>query len=327
MWCDEWLLILLGAALVDFAIGDPWNWLHPVQVIGWSIQIYQTSVLKHISSAFLQRLAGGVLGLGLPVLSGAIATGFVLQMRRFHPLLGLCSAIIVLASCFAGHSLRRAAEDVLWPLGQGNLQKARETLSLYVGRDTESLPRTEILRAVLETISENTTDGVTAPLFYALVGFAISPAIGVGLPIAYKALSTLDSMVGYRSIPYVYLGWFSARFEDIATWFPCRLTVLTIALFSGRPRHVWNTCCRDAPVDPSPNAGWSECAFAATLGVQLGGMNRYKGKLKEKPLLANSIYPITPPIIYQALALTRWIFLAWLMFGAIALGFRYRLHY
>jgi adenosylcobinamide-phosphate synthase len=134
----------------------------------------------------------------------------------------------------------------------------------------------------------------------------------VGGAIAYKAASTLDSMVGYRDAPYTYIGWASARCDDVLTWLPCRLTVLTIALLSGRPGHVLRVCRRDAPQDPSPNAGWSECAYAAALGVQVGGLNLYRGLPKPKPLLGNPDHPITPAIIRRAMALTRTTFLLWL---------------
>ena len=185
-----------------------------------------------------------------------------------------------------------------------------------MGRDTENLSKAEVLRAVLETVTENATDGVMAPLFYAIVG-AFLPIGSVPLALGYKAASTLDSMVGYREPPYTHIGWFSARLEDGLTWVPCRLTVLTLALLSGRLRQVLQICQRDAPQDPSPNAGWSECAYAAVLGVQVGGSNPYKGIVKHKPLLGNATHPITAEVIAQATRLTRRIILIWLG-GAIA---------
>jgi adenosylcobinamide-phosphate synthase len=201
----------------------------------------------------------------------------------------------------------------------GDLPKARISLSNYVGRDTENLSAAEILRAVLETVTENATDGVMAPLFYAIAG-GLMPAIGcVPLALAYKAASTLDSMVGYKQAPFTHLGWFSAKLEDVLTWLPCRLTVLTLALLSGRARYVWQLCQRDAIADPSPNSGWSECAYAAVLGVQVGGTNWYHGVPKHKPLLGEPLYPITPQRIYQATRLTRNCFLIWLTVGLLGL--------
>lgn len=127
-------------------------------------------------------------------------------------------------------------------------------------------------------------------------------------------------MVGYREAPYTHLGWFSARLEDKLTWLPCRLVVITLALLSGKPWHVWRICRRDAIKDSSPNSGWSECAYAAVLGVQVGGTNWYRGVAKHKPLLGEPIYPITPAQIYQALHLTRYCCLIWLGLAIVALG-------
>ncbi|MBD1909640.1 MULTISPECIES: adenosylcobinamide-phosphate synthase CbiB [unclassified Leptolyngbya] len=305
------------AALLDYLIGDPWGWLHPVQVMGWVIGQYSRWVLKTFDNPAAQRIAGVGLTLLLVVGSGAIAWLIIIAAHQLHPFFGLAVQSVLLASCFAGRSLRAAAEDVLRPLDAGDLETARLTLSRYVGRDTAQLSETEVRRAVLETVTENATDGVMGPLFWAIAGLFL-PTGPAPLALAYKAASTLDSMVGYREAPYTYLGWSSARFEDGLTWIPCRLAVLTIALLSGRPGHVLRICRRDAPQDPSPNAGWSECAYAAALGVQVGGTNVYRGIVKQKPLLGDGTQPITTQIIHQAMRLTRWAFLGWLS-GAIAL--------
>lgn len=304
-------IVLLLAALVDYVIGDPWNWLHPVQVMGWGINRYCQFCFKHFQHPIVLRLAGIGLTVALLSLSG-FAAWLIIQLSKWlHPILGLLAEVILLASCFAGRSLRNAAEDVLKPLTAGDLATARSKLSLYVGRDTEALSSTEILRAVLETVTENATDGVMAPLFYAILGSAV-PVGSAPVAIAYKAASTLDSMVGYRKSPYTDLGWCSARLEDVLTWLPCRLHILTLALLSRKPGRVWRLCQRDAVKDPSPNSGWSECAYAAILGVQVGGANQYQGVIKHKPLLGEAVQPITPITIQQALTLTRLSFLVWL---------------
>jgi adenosylcobinamide-phosphate synthase len=306
----NWIVLAI-AALLDYQIGDPRNWLHPVQVMGWCIQRYTQVWLKHLQSPLSLRIAGVSLAIGLIGSSGLVGWLIVWVATRLHPLIGLAIESILLASCFAGRSLRAAAAAVLQPLAQGDLAAARHQLSLYVGRDTADLSEAEILRAVLETVTENATDGVMAPLFWAIVG-AMLPIGSVPLALAYKAASTLDSMVGYREVPYTHIGWCSARLEDCLTWLPCRLTVLTIALFSGKPQTVWASCQQDATQDPSPNAGWSECAYAVTLGVQMGGENRYRGVAKQKPLLGEALRPITPDVIDQATQLTRCGFLLWL---------------
>jgi adenosylcobinamide-phosphate synthase len=131
-------------------------------------------------------------------------------------------------------------------------------------------------------------------------------------------------MVGYQREPFTDIGWFSAKFEDLLTWLPCRLTVLTISLIARQPLKVWRICQRDAIQDPSPNAGWSECAYAVVLGVQLGGKNTYQGVIKEKPLLGNPDELITEEKIEQALTLTRLCFLSWLFLGVgLVLNSRY----
>jgi adenosylcobinamide-phosphate synthase len=306
------IYVLIIAATLDFLIGDPWGWLHPVQVMGWVISRFSDFTLKYSQNPLTQRIAGMMLGVILIIGSGAFGWLIIECARRLHPLLGITLESILLASCFAARSLRTAVEAVLQPLTLEKILDARAILSNYVGRDTENLTESEILRAVLETVTENAVDGVMAPLFYAVVG-AFVPFIGVTpLALAYKASSTLDSMVGYREAPYTYLGWFSARLEDQLTWLPCRLTVITLALFSGKPLDVLRICRRDAVSDPSPNSGWSECAYGAILGVQLGGINWYRGVAKQKPLLGDAIYPITSTHIQQALQLTRYCFLLWL---------------
>ena len=310
----ERVAVLVLAAGLDRLVGDPWGWPHPVQAMGRAIGWGSRAIVGLKLPPLGEKALGVLLGLGVIGGSGLVGWGLVHLARELHPLLGLACEVVLLASCFAGRSLRRAAEEVVAPLTAGDISTARRQLALYVGRDTAQLDEPEIWRAVLETVSENATDGVLAPLFYALVG-ALLPLGAVPVALAYKAASTLDSMVGYREAPYTHLGWFSARLEDGLTWLPCRLTVLTIALLSGRPRHVVALCRRDAPADPSPNAGWSECAYAAALGVQLGGTNTYRGKVIEKPLLGNAEREMGCDRISAALALTRRAFLLWLGLG------------
>jgi len=306
--------ILIGAAMLDFCIGDPWRWIHPVQIMGWAIEQFKTIVFQIAKKPTVLRVAGAVLTIGLMLGSATIAWGGIAIARQIHPLFGTAISIILLASCFAGRSLRTAAEEILESLS--DLEQARSRLRLYVGRDTENLPEPEILRAVLETVTENAVDGVLAPLFYALIGACTSVG-SVAFAIAYKAVSTLDSMIGYREAPYTDLGWFSAKTDDVLTWLPCRLTVFTLGLLSKKPLAVWKVCQRDAPKDLSPNSGWSECVYAAILGVQVGGSNYYRGVEKQKPLLGEPLQPITIETIHEAMNLTRSCCLIWL---AIALS-------
>jgi adenosylcobinamide-phosphate synthase len=317
LWSEaSWILAI--AAILDYLIGDPWNWIHPVRVMGWVISSYTTLVFRLVKHPILLRGLGIVLTIVLVVGSGVVGWIVVELAKSIHPILGIAIASLLLASCFAGRSLRNAAEDVMQPLAEGKLEEARSRLRLYVGRDTEDLSEPEMLRAILETVTENAVDGVMAPLFYALVG-AFFPVGSIVLALAFKASSTLDSMIGYREAPYTDIGWFSAKNDDVLTWIPCRLTVFTLGLMSGNPFDVWKICQRDAPQDPSPNSGWSECVYAAVLGVQVGGINRYRGVEKHKPLLGEPTQAITIERIRQALTLTRGCFLVWLAIALVLL--------
>lgn len=322
-------LILIFAASLDYLIGDPVSWLHPVQVIGWFITqftnlvLHQDSETKQRSPKFaplIMKILGAVLAIAIISTSAIVSWLIVFFAAKVHPIFAIAVATVLLAACFAGRSLRDAAESVLQVLQTANIAQARQELSRYVGRDTDDLSEAEILRAVLETVTENAIDAVTAPLFYAIIGSFLFDYGGVALAIAYKAASTLDSMVGYKELPYSDLGWFSAKTDDVLTWLPCRLTVLTLAVVSGKPIYVWKLCERDAIQDPSPNSGWSECVYAAILQVQLGGENRYRGVAKQKPLLGIAIAEITPTKISQALSMTRTCFLLWLSLTAIAIS-------
>jgi adenosylcobinamide-phosphate synthase len=326
---------LILAAFWDYLIGDPVTWLHPVQVMGYVIQLYCRAVfalgklwpLPASLKAGLETLAGIGLSVFLVGGSGVLGWGICQAAHWLHWGVGLVTAVVLLASCFAGRSLRDAAQDVLTRLQTEDLDTARRHLARYVGRDTANLDSPEILRAVLETVTENAIDGVFAPLFYALLGLCLpgNPihriCLAVGLGLAYKAASTLDSCVGYRTAPYTHLGWFPARSEDVLTWFPCRLSVLCLALLSGHPWQVLQLCRRDAPQDPSPNSGWSIGVYAAILGVQLGGLNYYNGEPRLKPLLGEPIEGLSSIKVTEALTLTRKLVLFWIGLATLGLLF------
>lgn len=306
-------MIILLSVILDYLIGDPQNLLHPVQVMGWFINFLSQFFLNLTQNNLLRRLAGIFITIILVIGSGLIGWLIVKLAYHLHYICGIFIETIMLASCFALKSLKDAALDVINTLLNDNIEQARITLSKYVGRDTDQLSETDILRAILETVSENATDGVMSPLFYAILG-AFIPGVGcVPFALAYKASSTLDSMIGYQHEPFIYLGWCSAKLEDLLTWFPCRLTVITLGLISGKIKTVWRLCQRDAIHDPSPNSGWSECTYAAILEVQLGGVNFYQGVAKQKPLLGDNINVITPEVINKALQLTNYGFLLWVM--------------
>jgi adenosylcobinamide-phosphate synthase len=304
-------IVLVSAACLDFIVGDPWGWPHPVRLMGAVIGGYCQWIWRWVKRPFALRVAGAILALGLVLGSALAAWGMVYLADQIWIPAGWIVETVLLASCFAGRSLRAAAQEVLGAVNHKSIEDARVALSHYVGRDTDDLSEPEILRAVLETVAENATDGVMAPLFYAILGLALPGVGSVPFAIAYKAASTLDSMVGYRSEPYADLGWFSAHLDDVLTWLPCRLNVFTLGAVSGKLQAVWRLCQKDARKDPSPNSGWSECAYAAILRVQVGGLNSYRGVIKLKPLLGRAYQPITQERIEYALRLTRNCFVAW----------------
>ena len=194
--------------------------------------------------------------------------------------------------------MREAAAGVALPLAAGDLAAARRRLPALVGRDPTALDGPEIARAVVESLADNTVDAVVAPCLWAV-------AAGAPGALAYRAVNTLDAMVGHRSERYRNFGWASARLDDLAGWVPARLTAaLVAAVRPGRARAVWRTVRADAPSHPSPNAGVAEAAWAAALGVRLGGTNRYGGRVEVRPRLGAGPPPSAADIA-RAAALSR----------------------
>jgi adenosylcobinamide-phosphate synthase len=193
--------------------------------------------------------------------------------------------------------LAEAARNVEMGLREGRLERARTQVGHLVGRDTGDLSESEVCRAAVESVAENTSDGVVAPMFYGAF-------FGAPGALAYKAVNTLDSMVGYRQPPYEDLGWASARLDDLANLAPSRLTMLSTAAISGRPLSTLLTAYRYGPLTTSPNAGMAEAAFAGALGVRIGGANTYGGVLREGPVLGDGRLPV-PDDIGRAVRLMR----------------------
>ena len=228
------------------------------------------------------RLGGGFITAAVVV--GSTAAGWGLEQLSLRAPWGVPLLVIALASALAGRSLRLAVEDVLKPLSSSppDLKQARHKLSWIVGRDVDGLPAPELLRALAETASENAVDGLFGPLFWMLIGaglWSINQALPgpLALAWAFKASSTLDSMLGYRQGRLQWLGTAGARLDDGLTWLPCRLLALSLGQLG--------PALRDGASDPSPNAGVSQAAYAHALGLQLGGLNRYGGIERTKPLL------------------------------------------
>ncbi|MRR34425.1 cobalamin biosynthesis protein CobD [bacterium] len=273
--------VLLSAVILDLLLGDP-RWLpHPVVGIGRMIAALERLLRRLVRN---ERL-GGVLLLVSVVGATCLLAIFLLQgaygVNRY---LGAFVAAVMAWTCLAARSLHRESKLVADRLAAGDLQGAREYLSRIVGRDTDNLDEAGIWRALVETVAENASDGVIAPLCYLMIG---GPALGL----AYKAVNTLDSMVGYKNERYLRFGWASARFDDLANWLPARITgVLMIAaapLTGLSGRNALRIMLRDGSNHSSPNSGIPEAAAAGALGVRLGGASRYFGTLVEKPTIGD----------------------------------------
>jgi adenosylcobinamide-phosphate synthase len=282
-----------AALLLDAVLGEPPEAVHPTVLMGLAISAFEKRALR-IESPRYRRLAGIVLAVSVPSLvfvSTRKILGFVPGKSRW--MIGT----VLVSTTLSMRGLGEAAGDVEFWLREGWLERARTRLGHFVGRDTDDLPESEICRAAVESVAENTSDGVLAPMFYGAL-------FGAPGALAYKAVNTLDSMVGYRKPPYEDLGWASARLDDLANLAPSRLTVLSTSAISGRPLSTLLTALSDGPLTTSPNAGMAEAAFAGALGVRLGGANTYGGVLREGPRLGEGRLPV-PEDIRRAVYLMR----------------------
>jgi adenosylcobinamide-phosphate synthase len=314
----EWPALALAAGfLLDQLLGDPPSWPHPVRWLGRLISALEPPLRKLLP----ERLGGCVLLLIVSGAAGVTVWGLLELAGALHPAARLAVSAVLIYFGLAARSLARETLAVLGPCEAADWPEARRRLGRIVGRDTEGLPPEAIYRACVETVGENAGDGVIAPLFYA----ALAGPVGLWV---YKAVNTLDSMVGYRSTKYLRFGWASARADDLANFVPARLTWLLLALaalLTGRRggaalRVGWRDCRKH----PSPNSAWGEAAMAGGLGVQLGGPSAYGGVLSVKPTLGDGGEPLTPQTVRQAVRLM--LVASWLAAGlacatAVALGY------
>lgn len=278
---DELVWCVLGAFVLDLLLGDPRWFPHPVRLMGWSavgLEWLFTRVLgrnRFSGILFTILIVGGFYALAWALLRAA---------DRFDHRLALGLSTFLLYTCFAARDLDIESTRVFRDLERGDLEASRKSLSMIVGRETSRLDEPEITRAAVETVAENTVDGVISPLFFAILG-------GAPLALAFKAASTLDSMVGHRTPRYLKFGWASARLDDVLNFIPARLARLFYPLSSIicglSAKDCWRIAWRDGQKSPSPNAGISEAAVAGALGVRLGGVNFYEGMELFRPHLGD----------------------------------------
>ncbi|MGM0471779.1 MAG: adenosylcobinamide-phosphate synthase CbiB [Bacillota bacterium] len=270
----NYFVIILLAVVVDLFIGEFEAITHPVVLIGRFISWGEEKLRRINKGQLIAKLAGLLLSLVTVGLTWLLTFGLVELSEKVSSWLGVVVELILLSMTLSITGLAEAAEEIYHHLIIEDLTTARQKLSYIVGRDTEQLSSSEVIRAVVETVAENTVDGILSPLFYAGLG-------GAPLAMAYKAVNTLDSMLGYRNQRYLHFGWAAARIDDLANLLPARIggLLFTIAAFilGADGRQAGKIILRDAHKHPSPNGGYAEAAVAGALGVRLGGINYYQG--------------------------------------------------
>jgi adenosylcobinamide-phosphate synthase len=280
-------------------------------IVSW----YDRQVHQLLLSPTKQRMAGVLLAVALP--AGSYAAGALLIEfgNSIDPLWGSAITVLLAWTTLAARDLIDHVVSVQRALRSVSLVEARSAVGKIVGRDTEGMIESDIARATVETIAESTADGIIAPLFYLILG-------GAPLALAYKAVSTLDSMIGHLDDRYRWFGWASARLDDVANFLPARITALLLVLSVGivsrswpTMQRAWQILLRDGGLHPSPNSGHPEAAMAGALGVRLGGINRYDGISIERPCLGDPDQLLTRAHIGRALTLMLWTSLTGVLLG------------
>ena len=284
--------------LLDAILGDPARLPHPVVLMGKAIEALE----KRLRTLFPatergELLAGRVLAAILPLGTLLLTGAVVLLAGLVHPALRFALEVFWGWQSLAMRGLRQESENVRQRLTEGTLAEARRAVSRIVGRDTEELSEAGVIRAAVETVAENFSDGVAAPMLYFLLG-------GAPLALCYKAVNTMDSMVGYKNERYQYFGRAAAKLDDAANWIPSRLAALLLiaaAFLCGEDGQnslrIWK---RDRRNHASPNSAQTEAAMAGALGLRLGGPASYFGQLRDKPFIGDPIREPEPEDIRRA---------------------------
>ena len=276
---------------MDLLLGDPRSIPHPVVLIGKLISFLEKKLRRAFgSSPSREKTAGFVLWLIVALLCALIPWLILWVCHLISPWLRLAVESIMCWQILAARSLRDETMKVYHALNRRDIEGARYAVSMIVGRDTDRLDEAGIIRAGVETVAENTSDGVIAPLFYLAL-------FGAPLGFLYKAVNTMDSMLGYQDPPYTHFGWFPAKADDVFNFIPARLSAV-LMLTAGALLHLnigngWKIFRRDRYKHASPNSAQTESVCAGLLGVQLAGDAWYHGNLHKKPLIGDPLRPVT----------------------------------
>ena len=275
--------ILISAYILDLIFGDPYSFPHPVKFIGNMI----TRLEKLFFATSINKLLSGFITFLIVVVTTYFATFLLINISySLNSYLGIAVEILLTYTVLSAKCLEVEAVKVQREVKAKDLENSRKSLSYIVGRDTKELDFSQIIKAVIETVAENTVDGVISPIFYLCLG-------GVPLAMAFKAISTLDSMIGYRNEKYEEFGKVSARADDVANFIPARLSVIFFSisafLLKLDYRNAFLICMRDRKNHLSPNCAYSESLTAGALGIQLGGSHYYGGRLVEKQKIGDDL--------------------------------------
>lgn len=291
------MLSIFFAYILDLIFGDP-HWLpHPVRGIGGLIQKAEGFLRRRFRNL---KAAGALLALFTVAITYLGVKFVIWDAGLFHSGLKALASIILIYFAISVKDLKCEAGKIYECLKKSQLEKARQQASRIVGRDTKELDSEQVIRAAVESVAESTIDGVVSVLFYAFIG-------GPVLVWVYKAVNTLDSMVGYKNPYYKDIGWFSAKLDDAFNYIPSRISILLIPIASYLCRmgfaQSFSAALKDGLKHPSPNSGIPEAAFAGALGVQLGGLSYYNGLPVHNPYLGNPRNKLQPEHIKEAVRL------------------------
>jgi len=292
------LLAVLVGYLLDLLIGDP-EWIpHPVNLIGKLITKLEARLrAKYPATKEGELQAGKKLAILVPLITFVVSGAICWGIYAFDHIAGTVIQIILCWQCLASRDLAKHSREVYFALEDGSLEDAQEAVGEIVGRDTDRLNEAGVTRAAIESVAESSSDGVIAPMFFMLIG-------GAPLAWTYKAINTMDSLVGYKTKRYIYFGFYAAKLDDIVNLIPSRLAALCwiAAAFLTRndyknAKKIWK---RDNAKHPSPNAGQTESACAGALDIYLGGPSYYFGRLVKKPYIGDNLRPVEAEDILRA---------------------------
>ena len=292
------ILLMLGGFILDGIFGDPAWLVHPVVIMGKAITALEKFLRKRLpNTPEGERLGGRILAMALPVGTLLITGGVCWLFYRISPILGFAIELLWCAQALAAKGLAQESTNVYRELVKGDLPASRRAVSRIVGRDPAELTSEGVTKAAVETVAENASDGVIAPLFYMMLG-------GAPLALVYKAINTMDSMVGYKNEKYLNFGRAAAKLDDAANYLPSRIAALlwiaSAALTGNDAKSAWRIWRRDRRKHASPNSAQTESACVGALNVQLAGPATYFGKYCEKPTIGDAVRAIEPGDILRA---------------------------